>query len=74
MADTKSKANAAFVLGIVSIFFNLLFVPGILAIVWGGRERDQNSKARTGFICGIIGTVISVLITLVAIVSLVGAG
>ncbi|MGI9032904.1 MAG: hypothetical protein ACR2HY_04320 [Acidimicrobiales bacterium] len=40
-------------LGIVSIGFNLVYIPGILAIVWGGRERQENSKARTGFICGI---------------------
>ncbi|MGI9022356.1 MAG: hypothetical protein ACR2HV_03825, partial [Acidimicrobiales bacterium] len=38
---------------------------GILAIVWGGRERQQNSKARTGFICGIIGTSLSALWTLI---------
>jgi len=74
VADTDSKADAAFVLGILSIFFNVLFVPGILAIVWGGRERDQNSKARTGFICGIIGTALSGLVTLLSIVILASAG
>jgi len=51
-----------------------LYVPGILAIVWGGRERDQNSKARTGFICGIIGTALSGLVTLLFIVILASAG
>ncbi|MDQ6949092.1 MAG: DUF4352 domain-containing protein [Actinomycetota bacterium] len=50
MSPTNSKADAALVLGILSIFLNVLYVPGILSIIWGGRERDQNSKARTGFI------------------------
>lgn len=69
----NSKANAAFTLGIISIFANLFYVPGILAIVWGGRERRGNSKANTGFICGIIGTVLSVLLTLLIVVTLTSA-
>lgn len=57
----NSKATAALVLGIVSLFLNVLLVPGILAIVWGGKERQYDSKAKAGFILGIIGTVLSVL-------------
>ena len=60
----NSKADSAFALGIMSIFFNFFFVPGILAIVWGGRERRVSSKANTGYICGIIGTVLSAMMTL----------
>ncbi|MDP8936421.1 MAG: hypothetical protein M3O23_01580 [Actinomycetota bacterium] len=60
-ARSESKATAALVLGIVSLFFNFFLVPGILAIVWGGRERQYDSKAKAGYICGIIGTVLSVL-------------
>lgn len=56
-----SKAQAAFVLGIISLFINPCFICGILAIVWGGREKDYNSKAKTGWILGIIGTVLSLL-------------
>lgn len=56
-----SKAQAAFVLGIVSLFINPCFIPSILAIVWGGKEKDYNSRAKTGFILGIIGAVLSVL-------------
>ncbi|CAN5745616.1 hypothetical protein BH20ACT1_BH20ACT1_13360 [soil metagenome] len=73
-ASRSSKADAAFVLGIVSLVFNLFFIPGILAIVWGGRERGDNSKARTGFICGIIGTALSALGTLFLIVFMAAAG
>jgi len=71
---TNSKADAAFVLGIISIFLNVLYVPGILAIVWGGRERHENPKARTGFICGIIGTALSLMVTLFFVVAIASAG
>jgi len=58
-------------LGIISLFLNLFYVPGILAIVWGGRERRHNTKARAGFVCGIIGTafwgVVAVLSVIVAL-------
>jgi hypothetical protein len=70
----SSKGQLAFTLGIVSIFFNLLYVPGILAIVWGGRERQENSNARRGFVCGIIGTAISALLTLIFVVAAVAGG
>ena len=70
----NSKADAAFTLGIVSIFLNVFFIPGILAIVWGGRERRSNSKANTGYSCGIIGTVLSALMTVLIIASLASAG
>lgn len=60
-ARSDSKATAALVLGIVSLFFNFFLIPGILAIVWGGRERHYDGKAKAGYICGIIGTVLSVL-------------
>ncbi len=63
-ASGSSKADTAFVLGIVSIFANFFYIPGILAIVWGGRERHDNPKARTGWVLGIIGTVLSGLITI----------
>ena len=69
-----SKADSAFVLGIISIFLNVFYVPGILAIVWGGRERHQSSKARTGFVCGIIGTTLSVLATLLFVLVFAVAG
>ncbi len=62
------------VLGIVSLFFNFFYVPGILAIIWGGRERAESSKARAGFICGIIGTALSVAGTLLFLLLIAGAG
>lgn len=58
---SDSKATAALVLGIVSLFFNFFLIPGILAIIWGGRERRYDGKANAGYICGIVGTVLSVL-------------
>lgn len=69
-----SKADAALVLGIISIFANLFYIPGILAIVWGGRERRESSKANAGYICGIIGTVLSILGTLLFVIVLATAG
>jgi hypothetical protein len=72
VARPDSKADAAFTLGIISIFLNVFYVPGILAIVWGGRERHENGKAQTGFICGIVGTALSALLTLLLVVTVVG--
>jgi len=60
-APRESKATAALVLGIVSLFLNIFLVPGILAIIWGGKERQYDSKAKAGFILGILGTILSVL-------------
>lgn len=57
----SSKATAALVLGIISIVFNACFVPGILAILWGSKEKDYDSKAKAGYILGIIGTALSLL-------------
>jgi hypothetical protein len=73
-ATGKSKADAALALGIVSIFLNVFYVPGILAIVWGSRERRTNGNARAGFICGIIGTVLSVFVTVLLVAVLAAAG
>ena len=69
----ESKADAAFILGIISLFLNVFYVPGILAIVWGGRERRENRRARAGFVCGIIGTVVAGLATIVLGLAVVGA-
>jgi hypothetical protein len=67
-SEPRSKADAAYALGIISIVFDFFYVPGILAIIWGGRERHTSRKARTGFVCGIIGTVLAGLLTLTFIV------
>jgi hypothetical protein len=64
-----SKAEAALALGIISIFFDFLYIPGILAIVWGGKERRANGKAHVGFVCGIIGTSLAALLTMLIIVA-----
>ena len=68
-ARSDSKATAALILGIVSLFFNFFLIPGILAIIWGSRERRYDGKANAGYICGIIGTVLSVLVAFAYAVS-----
>ncbi len=69
----QSKAQAAFVLGIISLFINPCFVLGILAIVWGGKEKDYNSRAKTGFILGIIGTALSALWIVIIVAASAGS-
>jgi hypothetical protein len=70
----KSKADAALTLGIVSLFLNLFYVPGILAIIWGGRERRESTRARAGFVCGIVGTALWALVTVVVVILAFTAG
>lgn len=54
--SSSSLAIASLVMGILSLFFfGLIF--GILAICFGYKEKDTDTKAKTGFILGIIGIV-----------------
>jgi hypothetical protein len=57
----SSKATAALVLGIISVIpgLNVCFVPSILAIVFGSQEKGYIGKAKTGFMLGIAGLVLS---------------
>jgi len=62
------KATPALTLGIISLLLNILFVPGILAIVFGCKTcaaqphgNRSYRKAKTGMICGIIGSAVSVV-------------
>jgi len=78
---TNGKAIASLILGIVSIVLCLGYFAGIPAIILGrmakGEIAQGNSTgeglAQGGFITGIIGTVISALITLIWIVALVAS-
>lgn len=77
-------SSAPFVLGIVSIVCAFLFWPaglvcGIIAIVMAGRQIKQfgpviAQKAKTGRICGIVGTVISALSLVLVIVAVAITG
>jgi len=70
----RSKADAAFRLGVLSLLCNLFFVPGILAIVWGGRDRQESRKAGRGFVLGIIGTGIWALLAVALVIAIIGDG
>ncbi|HEU5001602.1 MAG TPA: hypothetical protein VFW71_02335 [Actinomycetota bacterium] len=59
---SSGAAIAALVFGIISIFANLFFVPGIIAIVLGRRERAISGAANAGYILGIIGTILTILL------------
>jgi hypothetical protein len=60
------KATTALTLGIVSLLLNILFVPGILAIVFGAQAMGppyySRNKAGWGLALGIIGTVIQFIV------------
>lgn len=64
---SDSKAIASLALGIMSLVLNFLFIPGILAIVFGAQGRRHDGKAKAGFILGIIGTVLSVVFLLASL-------
>lgn len=63
------KGTAALVLGICSLVVNFAFVPGILAIIWGRSVQSVDSKGKVGFILGVIGTVLSLLILVLVIIA-----
>lgn len=60
-ARSSGAAIAALVLGIISLFANLFFIPGIVAIVLGRRERAISTAANVGYILGIIGTILTII-------------
>jgi len=61
----EGPATAALTLGIVAVFLNVFFVPGILAIVFGAKALNHQytqgrSKAAWGLALGIAATIVSV--------------
>lgn len=72
-AGRNPMAVASLVLGILSILVNPLFVPSILAIVFGSRGRaaapvaGSGGLATAGLITGIVGIVVGSLSFLVSL-------
>lgn len=62
-APSNPRATASLVLGIVSLFLSLLFVPSIVGVVLGitGLARSRRSDPPTGRGAAITGIVLSVL-------------
>jgi hypothetical protein len=79
--STNGKAIASLILGIVSIVLCLGYLAGVPAIILGRmakKEIDQGNGtgdglAQAGFITGLIGTVISALLTILWIVILIAS-
>jgi len=78
---TNGKAIAALVLGIASLVFLFIFlfispILGIIGIVIGSQARRETAAApetgRTmataGFVCSIVGTALSVLFVIIAVI------
>lgn len=76
-AGTNGKAIASLVLGILSLFC-CGFISGIAAIILGKQAQQETAisgqngagLAQAGFILGIIGTVLSVLVGIGYLVAL----
>lgn len=70
----KRKGTAATVLGIISILMICLgpvgLICGIIAVVLGNSAKKQsgNIYGKTGFVTGMIGLIISLLVTLISFV------
>jgi Domain of unknown function (DUF4190) len=79
--STNGKAIAALILGIVSIVLCLGYLAGVPAIILGRmakKEIDQGNGtgeglAQAGFITGLIGTVISALLTILWIILIIAS-
>ena len=83
MEDDRSRTTlhqmetASLVCGVLSIVFYFLslgfvsMILGIVAIVLGNRCRRQGGSV-TGFVCGIIGTSLGVLMVLEALMIIIG--
>lgn len=80
-AAPNGKATAALVLGIISLFFNPIFVVSILGLVFGfgvrsGKNGLASAPDRTKALIGIILSAVAILIGIVGIVvvgSLIGS-
>ena len=73
----EHEAVTSLVLGILSIVCGISgmmligTIIGIIGIVQGAKSKDYNGNGKAGFVCSIIGTVISSFF-LILIIALVG--
>lgn len=75
-AKTNGLATASLIMGILAIIFNLIFIPSILAIVFGMKSRKQIAAtgeggagmAMAGLVLGIIGAVLTLVVVVLIFV------
>lgn len=74
--DTSRYANIALALGIVGLVLSCLpyigILFGILGIVYGlkGQNSMKKGRATAGFVCGLIGLIIGILVAVISILYL----
>ncbi len=74
-SQVTGSDTASLVCGILSIIFANLIL-GIIAICLGSKRKTENPQAKSGYICGIVGTVLglfAVIITIVAFIISISA-
>jgi len=64
--DADRTATTAMVLGIVSLFANLVLIPSIIGIVYGRRALRSGTSQRGTAVAGIVTGVIGLVLNLVA--------
>jgi Domain of unknown function (DUF4190) len=74
--NTSAKATTSLVLGIVGVIASPVLVPSVLALILGhqareeialGPRREGAGIATAGFVLGVVGLVLGLLILLVAV-------
>ena len=68
--ESESGKSGSLVCGILSIIFANLIL-GIIAICLGSKRKNENAQAKSGYICGIIGTVLNIFALIILIISIV---
>lgn len=66
-SDATGTDTGSLVCGILSIIFANLIL-GIIAICLGSKRKNENAQAKSGYICGIVGTVLSIFALIIAII------
>lgn len=69
-SEATGTDTGSLVCGILSIIFANLIL-GIIAICLGSKRKNENAQAKSGYICGIIGTVLNIFALIILIISIV---
>ena len=69
-SEATGTDTGSLVCGILSIVF-LNIILGIIAICLGSKRKNENVQAKSGYICGIVGTVLSIFALIILIISIV---